>query len=205
MTKLGFLFALRDKLSGMPQSDIEERLNFYSEMIEDRIEEGLSEEEAVAEIGSVEKIAAQILGEASASKPIKQAPKSRRKFKVWEIVLLALGSPLWISLLIAALAVAISLYASLWAVIIAFWAVFGALAGTSFGIIVMGVGFAFNGKTLIGAAMIGAGIVCAGLSIFAFFGCKAATKGAVWLIKKIILSIKNRLSKKEEAQNEQKN
>ena len=53
MTKLQFLLALHDKLAGLPQNEVEERLNFYSEMIEDRMEEGLSEEEAVLAAGDV--------------------------------------------------------------------------------------------------------------------------------------------------------
>ena len=48
MTKQAFLAALGERLVGLPQKDIEERLTFYSEMIDDRMEEGLSEEEAVA-------------------------------------------------------------------------------------------------------------------------------------------------------------
>ena len=51
---------LREELMGLPQDEIEERLDFYSEMIEDRMEEGLSEEVAVAEIGIPAEIAAQI-------------------------------------------------------------------------------------------------------------------------------------------------
>ena len=47
MRKQEFLTELRKGLSGLPQDDIEERLSFYSEMIDDQIEEGLAEEEAV--------------------------------------------------------------------------------------------------------------------------------------------------------------
>lgn len=47
MNKQEFLVKLRKGLSGLPKEDIEERLTFYSEMIDDRMEEGLSEEEAV--------------------------------------------------------------------------------------------------------------------------------------------------------------
>ena len=54
MNKQEFVERLRKGLSGLPQDDIEERLTFYSEMIDDRMEEGLSEEEAVGEIGSVD-------------------------------------------------------------------------------------------------------------------------------------------------------
>ena len=50
--------------------------------------------------------------------------------------------------------------------------------------------------------MIGGGFFCVGLSIFAFFGCKAATKGIFILTKKIVLGIKNLLLKKEVVLNE---
>ena len=45
MRKQEFLAQLRKALSGLPQDEIEERLTFYGEMIDDRMEEGLSEEE----------------------------------------------------------------------------------------------------------------------------------------------------------------
>ena len=47
MNKVEFLEQLRRGLNGLPQEEIEERVTFYSEMIDDRIEEGFSEEEAV--------------------------------------------------------------------------------------------------------------------------------------------------------------
>ena len=43
MNKQDFLAQLRKELSGWPKEDAEERLTFYSEMLDDRIEEGLSE------------------------------------------------------------------------------------------------------------------------------------------------------------------
>ena len=48
MNKQEFLDELRKGLCGLPSEDIEERINFYSEMIDDRMEEGLTEEESVA-------------------------------------------------------------------------------------------------------------------------------------------------------------
>ena len=60
MTKQEFLAKLEILLSGLTEEEISERIGFYSEMIDDRIEEGLSEEEAVSLIGSVEEVAAQI-------------------------------------------------------------------------------------------------------------------------------------------------
>ena len=198
MTKLNFLFELRDKLSSLPKEDIEERLNFYSEMIEDRIEEGLSEEEAVAAIGTTDEIAKQIISDTPFTKIAKEKLKQKNKPKIWGIILLVLGFPLWFSLLIAAFAVAFSLYISLWAVIISFWAVFAAIIGCAVGGIISGIIFAVNGNLLTGIAMLAAALACAGLSIFAFFGCKLATKGILLLTKKVIIYTKSLFIKKGE-------
>lgn len=196
MTKIKFLLSLHDKLSALPQDEVEERLNFYSEMIEDRMEEGLSEEDAVAAVGSVDEIAEQIVAEIPLSKMAIEKIKPKRKLRVWEIVLFALGSPIWISLLVAAFSVVISVYAVAWAVIASLWAVFGALVGCAVGGVVDGVFFAISGSVLSGLAVIGGGLVCAGLSIFLFFGCVASTKGVVWLTKNVVVAIKNCFIKK---------
>ena len=50
MTKAEFLSVFKKKLSALPRKEREEGLSFYTEMIDDRMEEGLSEEEAVAEV-----------------------------------------------------------------------------------------------------------------------------------------------------------
>ena len=63
MNKDQFLEELRKKLSGLPQEDIDERLAFYSEMIDDRMEEGITEEDAVAGLGTVDSVVEQIMSE----------------------------------------------------------------------------------------------------------------------------------------------
>lgn len=199
MTKQEFLARLRKGLSGLPQNDIEERLTFYGELLEDRMEEGLSEEEAVAAIGDAEEIAAQAIADTPFAKIAKERIRPKRRLKAWEIALLALGSPIWLSLGIAAAAVAFALYASLWAVIVSLWAVFAALAACLVACIVTGFRFIAEGSGASGIAAIAAGIVCAGLSIFMFFGCKEATKGVLKLTRKIALGAKNCFIKKEEA------
>ena len=63
MNKQEFLTDLRNALSGLPRREIEERVTFYSEMIDDRMEEGMSEEEAVAGTGTVEEVRTQIVAD----------------------------------------------------------------------------------------------------------------------------------------------
>ena len=199
MNKQEFLKQLQDGLSGLPKADAQERLAFYSEILDDRMEDGLPEEEAVAELGSVDDIVRQIVAETPLTKIAKEKIKRTRKFQTWEIVLLAVGSPIWVSLLICAFSVVLSLYVSLWSVIIALWAVFGALAGCGAGGVAAGILFAVSGQVHAGIATVAAALACAGLAIVMFFACSAATKGILWLTKKVGLGIKNRLVKKEAA------
>ena len=199
MNKQGFLAQLRKGLSGLPKNDIDERLTFYSDMIDDRMEDGIPEETAVSEIGTVDDIVSQIIADIPLGKLVKEKIKPKKKLKAWEIILLVLGSPLWLSLLIAAFAVFLSLYVVFWSVIISLWAVFASFVACGLAGIAAGVYFAAGGNGLTGIAMIGAGIVCAGLSVFMFFVCKAATKGISNLTKKLAIRIKNCFIKKEEA------
>lgn len=197
MNKQEFLAELRKGLHGLPQNDIEERLTFYNEMIDDRMEEGLTEDAAVSEIGTVNEVVSQIVTETPLSKIVKEKVRPKRTLRVWEIVLLALGSPIWLSLLIAAFAVIFAVYVTAWSVIVALWASELALAVSSIGSILSAVIFAFQVNGIVAIAVLGAGIAFAGLSIFLFFGCKETTKGILFLTKKMILGIKSLFIGKE--------
>lgn len=199
MNKQEFLEQLRRGISGLPQEDIEERLTFYSEMIDDRIEEGLSENEAVSEIGSVDTVISQILEDTPLVKLVKQKIRPKKRISAWEIVLLILGSPIWLSLIIAAFAVVISVYAAVWSLIIALWSVFVSLAAAALGGAAGGIWFAVTAKAVTGLAAAGTGVFCAGLSVFMFFACKAATKGILLLTKKAALGIKGCFMNRREA------
>ena len=198
MNKQEFLTQLRKGLSGLPQEDIEERLTFFSEIIEDQMEDGISEEDAVSAVGTVDEIVAQVVAEIPFAKIAKERIKSKRRPRAGEIVLLVLGSPIWLSLLIAAFAVVLSLYIVLWSLIVSLWAVFASFGACSIGGVLACVIFAVCGNAASGLAMLAAGIVCAGLAIFLFYGCKAATKGNLILTKRIAIWTKHCFIKRGE-------
>ena len=104
MNKQEFLAELRRGLSGLPRDDIEERLSFYGEMLDDRMEEGLTEEEAVSAAGPVDEIVRQTVADIPLAKIAKERIRPKRRLRAWETVLLVLGSPVWLSLGIAAAA-----------------------------------------------------------------------------------------------------
>lgn len=199
MNKQELLARLREGLSGAPQAEIEERLAFYSEMIDDRMEEGLSEEEAVSAIGAVLEIVARTAADSPPTNTAEEKSKPKRRLSPGVVVLLAIGSPIWFSLGIAAAAVIFSLYVSLWAVSVSFWSVFGAFAACSVAGVPACIIFVLEGHRASGVAMLAAGLVFAGLSIFLFYGCKAVTQGAVTLTKKGTSWIRDRFAGKEEA------
>ena len=190
MNKQEFLLALRDRLSGVPQQELDERLSFLEEGIADRMEEGLSEEEAVASMGSIDRIVEQIIADVPFAKLVKEKAKKTRKLRAWEIVLLAVGSPVWASLLIAAWAVVIALYASLWAVVGTLWSVPVSLGACGIAGVMGIILFSITGNPITGLALLGMGIFASGLAIFATFGCLAAVRGAVALTKLMVRAMK---------------
>ncbi len=197
MTKREFIAQLQKKLQGLPKQEVEERISFYSEMIDDRIEEGMEEPQAVADVGTVEEISAQIISEIPLTKIAKERVKPKRRWETWEIVLLALGSPIWLSLVVAAFAVVLSLYIVLWSVVVALWSVFVSLVACALFVTVAGIILAIIGNSLQGVAMVGAGVACMGSAIIMFIACKAATKGVILLTKMIALGVKKCFVKKE--------
>ncbi len=161
------------------------------------MEEGVPEEEAVAAAGSVEEIAAQILAEFPQKEALPERQKPKKQWRVWEIVLLVLGSPLWLSLLLTVFSILLALYVSLWAIIVSLWSIPVSLAACAIAGLIAGAVFVFVHRPIIGAALFGAGLICAGLSLLLFFLCGAVSKGAVWLTKRIFLCRKRTVNKEE--------
>lgn len=164
MTKSEFLRQLSERLQTLSENDRAEALTYWSEMIDDRMEDGLTEEEAVCAVGTPAEAAAQILGVPSMPKQI-EPTKTKRERKAWEIVLLILGSPIWLSLLIAVAAVILSLYISVWAVVISLWAAavsvtVSALPLLAYSIITIGSG------TGIALLWLGAALILFGVGLF---------------------------------------
>ena len=200
MNKQEFLSQLRQGLSGLPQADLEERISFFCEAIDDRMEEGRSEEDAVAELGDVGDVIAQILEETPIVRLVKERIRPKRRMRAWEILLLILGFPVWFPLLLSVFAVILSLNITLWTLVVSLWAVFGALVGSALGGVAGGTALICTGIVPAGLVLIGGGVILAGLSIFTYFGCIAATKGTAILSKNIVMGIKKCFVGKEKAE-----
>ena len=114
-----------------------------------------------------------------------------------KILLLILGSPVWLPLLAVLFAVVISVTASLWAVVIALWACTLAAAVSAPAGVVVGIINIISGNVAYGSAIIALGIGSAVAAVILFYLSLYATKGMCTLTKKgweAIISIKERLS-----------
>lgn len=190
MKKDIFLAELKAALSALPEKEIEDTVSFYNEMITDSIEEGSTEEEAIASVGTIEEIVAQVVDYTPLSKILIEKMKPKKRLRFWEILLLALGSPIWLSLGIVALAVIFSLWISLWAGIISLWAVFASVSVSGFGCMLGGIVLTAVGRVPEGLLSLSVGLVCGGMGILLFFVCKWITVQFIKLTKKLLLWIK---------------
>ena len=189
MYKYEFLTALREQLVGLPKEDIEERISFYEEMINDRIDEGKSEQEAVAEIGSVDEVVRQIAGDTKLVRLVKEKMRPKRRLHGWEIAIIIAGFPVWFPLLITSIVLAFVAYLMVWVLVVVTYSVeTGLLASAAL------CGFSFIMSYVSNEPnymLLGQSIAAAGGAILMFFGCYGSTKLTIGVSRHILVGIKS--------------
>lgn len=197
MNKREFLDGLRVRLAGLPPEDLEASLEFYAEAIDARVESGLSEEAAVAEIGSVGEVSGQILSELSLTKLIRSRVAPRGKGAAWQVVLLALGAPVWLPLLLAALVCALAGYVVLWAVVLSLYAVALSLAAVAAAGLAAMAQALLTGNPASAAMATGTALMGAGGAMLLFPGLGCVARNCLRLSGRVLHSVKNWFIRKE--------
>lgn len=210
MKKQEFLNELRNRMWALPEADQQSSLEYYAEMIDERIEDGLSEEEAVAAIGDLDEIVEQIMsetphapavvnGDEKQEKETEQPKqvKQKREWKTWIIVLLVLGAPLWISLLAGIGGVVFGIYVGLWSVVIALYATAFALAVCAIGLLIAAFSQLWIRQFAECAVTVGGALLCAGLAILIFLLANLAAKGLAALTRLIWNGVTGVFQRKE--------
>ena len=161
MKKQEFLNELRKRLKGVAQKDVEERISFYDEMIEDIMADGKNEEEAVQEVGNIDDIVKQVLSETPLVSLFKEKIKPKRSLNAWETILLVLGFPLWFPLLITFFCLALTAYILLWVGVIVAYSIEFAFIAVGLAGIVCFFAYLFGGRfnlVCLGSGLIGVGL-----------------------------------------------
>lgn len=197
MNKQEFLDTLSEKLQGIPKEDRETSLEYYSEMIDDRTEDGLTEEQAVKAMGSVNEIADKIINDMPIEKLLKTKVTPQRKLSALEIVLLTIGFPIWFPLGISLIAVAFALYLVLWMLILCIYIIAFSFAVSGIAAIIALFMSMFNGQALWGLFLFGCGMVLLGLAIPVLTEALRVTFGCISLTGKCFKKIKSSLAKRK--------
>ena len=197
MNKQEFLKALSDRLQGIPKEDREKSLEYYSEMIDDRTEDGLTEEQAVKAMGNVNEIADKIINDTPIEKLIRKKVTPERKLSALEIVLLTIGFPIWFPIGISLIAVAFALYLVLWVLILCIYIIAFAFAVSGIASIIALFMSIWSGQILWGLFLLGCGMVLLGLAIPILIEALRVTFGCISLTGKCFQKIKSSLAKRK--------
>ncbi|MEK5395522.1 hypothetical protein CA600_30055 [Paenibacillus sp. VTT E-133280] len=181
MNKAIFLSELADKLEALPRIEVNKSLAFYSEIIDDRMEEGMGEEEAVCGLGNIEEIAREVMLD---STPLKKIILPSDPISKLDYTLLILSIPL----LLLLFALIFVFYVTIWLVVIALFLVefsflLAGIAGIVAAIIDFSNNISFNSLMIVG------GLISLGLGIFTFAPfkkvCKKIMGLTTWFMRKI--------------------
>ena len=117
-------------LKGLPYEEVNKTLDYYSELIDDAVEDGADEKTFIAGLEDADTMAGRITDETSIRKLVAREVKGKR-FSVPAIILIIVGSPIWLSILIAVAASLLALYVSVWSVVVSLFAADVAFAASA--------------------------------------------------------------------------
>lgn len=197
MKKEAYLQRIRQLLQNLPEEDRERSLAFYAESIDDRMEDGMSEEEAVASLESPEEAAKSILMDTPLPALVKARVKQRHMGAL-EILLLVLGFPLWFPLLLTLLILELTVYLVAWTLVLSLGAVVLALGLSAVACIIAAVYCIFKGGLGLTLLGLGACLVLTGLTILLGFAAAGAGRLAIRLGKALVRGLKSLLIRKED-------
>lgn len=168
MDKAEFLQTLRARLAQMPPEELEKNLAYYEELFDDMLEEGMSEEVVSEKLGDPSDIAAELLAELPLGELVKSRVRPKGGWTALSIVLIVLGSPIWLTLLIVVASVLLAVVVTLWALVLSagavvlavavaavalvFAALFGYLAAPP--LLLIGLGLLSGGAGILGVLLV---------------------------------------------------
>lgn len=202
MNRTEYLGKLAAQIATLPDEEITRSLAFYSEAIDDRMEAGLSEEEAVAQLEPPAVAARTIIEEL----PIvpRAVAVTRRRSETLFLTLAIIGSPIWLSLAIAVVAAAAGVYIAIWAMVFALWAIvicFAASPLLGAGVLIWDLatmGFITDAFAH-GLWQFGIGLVFGGLGLLLIRPTIAATRGLAGLSVRWVKAVAARFVRRDAA------
>lgn len=196
MTKREYLDTLRARLSQLPAEELTKQLAYYGELLDDMAEDGMDEQAAAEKLGNVDALAADILQQQPLPVLVRSRVRPRRGWSALGIVLLILGSPIWLSVGLTLFAVALTIYVVLWTVVIVLFAADLAVAVSGLAIL---LGWLLNllSAPIPALMLLGGFLACAGVAILLFLLALYSAKGVVFLTAAMNRGVKRLFIRKE--------
>ena len=198
MTRNEFITSLSARLQGIPGTERQKALDWYSELICDRMEE-MPEADAVSGIGSVDEIADEILSQYRQNTTAVHSsdgtePQSRRSpdkgvNTALVIFVAAVLSPIWLPLLIVGLSLAFVAVVLVWCAVVTVGVMLVSAAAVGAVGLVYGFWALFVINPAYGLLVLGTALISAGLTLALIPLIVVTVKGAaeftVWSVGKI--------------------
>jgi len=198
MSREEYLSTLREELGKQNVSNIDNMVEYYDEMLCDRMEDGMTEEEAVNSMESI----ADIVSAAILDRPVpvlvkEKVQKSHEKAKnngngwLW-IVLAVIGFPVWLPLMITAVVLILTFFIVFWVLVLSLFIVLISIGISS--VICLVTAFSvFVGFVPIQASIVllGAALLLGGLCILIWNPCWMILKGSGKIFSALVLSVKH--------------
>ena len=198
MTRNEFISSLSARLNSIPEAEKNKALDWYSELICDRMEE-MPEADAVSGIGSVDEIADEILSQYRQNTTAVHSsdgtePQSRRSpdkgvNTALVIVAAVVLSPIWLPLLITGLSLALVAVLLVWCAVVTVGVMLVSAAAVGAVGLVYGFWALFVINPAYGLLVLGTALVAAGLTLALIPLIVVTVKGAaeftVWSVGKI--------------------
>lgn len=197
MNKEIFIKELKKGLKRLPGEEKRKQLSYYSELIDDMVEDGMSEAEAVVRLGDAKDICDNILKEFSAQTSPDKTNKPSTGWKVILIILIVLGSPVWLSIFLAVFAVALAIYVCFWAVVVSLFAVAFALAVSALAMIVFLIFKLIAGNVATAVLALAAAFILAGLAVLIGLAAYWTARGVVLTAAAMVKAVKAIFKRKE--------
>ncbi len=198
MRKSEFIRRLSRELSGLSADEIIRSTAFYEEIIADRMEEGMTEEESVGSLGEVEDIAKEIMSDLSfltiTKAKVKKGFDNIDDKKVVK-ALTIITCPLWGTLLVAVLALIVATYVVLWTTIAVISLLCIVLEVGGVVLMAIGVGSFFILTFPTGLLILGTGMLMLGIGLVLFRPCGLVVKSIVALTRVVITKSKLALAR----------
>lgn len=191
MKKEEFLISLDRALKRLPEQDKQEILDYYKEIIEDKIESGQDESEAVSSVDSIEEIVNQVITEGVEKSDVEMVTPEKKKTDKRQLIILIVGSPLWVPLTLAAISIIFAAYICAWAGVFSMAVTEAALTICAPASAILAIVNMCMGDVALGFIVLGISFSASGIALIAFLPCIKLVAYSVKLTKKSMLKLVN--------------